>query len=46
MMLRRQRHRQVLIETRKGLKTHPTDPALHQMYAIGLVEYGDYLGAQ
>ncbi len=46
MMLRRQRYRQLLIETRKGLKEHPTDPALHQMHAIGLAEYGDYLGAQ
>ncbi|HCH61537.1 MAG: hypothetical protein CL927_20905 [Deltaproteobacteria bacterium] len=46
MMLRRQRYRRVLSETRKGLEAHPTDPALHQMQAIALAEFGDYHGAQ
>ena len=45
MMLRRQRYRRVLSETRTGLQDFPTDPALHQMQAIALAEYGDYWGA-
>ena len=45
MMLRRQRYRRVLAESRTGLQDFPTDPALHQMQAIALAEYGDYWGA-